>query len=228
MKYLIYLFFLFTCIISFGQQTYKFTEGELQFIHPEGGIFIKKDNVIYKLYLKNILDYEQFSKGFKYEFNNTSIEEVENLKKDFSTIFANEIIKYDFNKLNKKKFITKDIDNDNYQFVKYNKDFFVVGVLDDSLEKPRNYYLLHYCILDFGKGKKILYHSEGYIIPTNEKLNFLFEHEGLNTAFKNYATINYKKLKANEIQILKKAMTSKEVKDFLENDKNAETLVPSF
>ena len=31
-----------------------------------------------------------------------------------------------------------------------------------------------------------------------------------------------------KIQILKKAMTSKKVKDFLENDKNAETLVPSF
>jgi hypothetical protein len=203
MKQILNILFLLFTILSFAQQTYKFTEGELQFIHPEEGIFIKKDNVIYKLDLENIADYEEFSKGFKYEFYNISIKDVENLKKDISTIFVNEIIKYDFNKLNKKKFITKAIDNDNYQFVKYNKDFFVVGVLDDSLEKPRNYYLLHYCILDFGKGKKILYHSEGYIIPTNEKLNFLFEHEGLNNAFKNYATINYKKLKANEIQILK-------------------------
>ena len=37
--------------------------------------------------------------------------------------------------------------------------------------------LLHYCILDFGNGKKIIYHSEGYIIPTKEKLNFYFEND---------------------------------------------------
>ncbi len=203
MKQILYISFLLFSIFAFGQQTYKVTEGELVFINPKEGVFIKKDNVIYNLDLENISDYEEISKGFKYEFNNISIEDVENLKKDVSTIYANEITKYDLNKLNKTKFITKAIDDDSYQFVKYNKDFFLIGVLENSSKKPRNEYLLHYCILDFGKGKKIIYHSQGYIIPTKEKLNFLFKNYGLNTAFKSYAKINDIKLKANESQILK-------------------------
>lgn len=202
MNYLIYLLFLFTSIVSFGQQTYKVTEGELVFVNPKEGVFIKKDNVFYQLDLESISDYEEISKGFNYELHASTIEEVEKIKKDVLTIYANEITNYDFNKLNKTKFITKVIDDDNYQFVKYNKDFFIVGVLEDSSKKPRNEYLLHYCILDFGNGKKIVYHSEGYIIPTKEKLNFLFENYGLNTAFKSYTKINDTKLKANESQIL--------------------------
>jgi len=203
MKQIIYILLILSSIFSFGQQTYKVPEGELVFIHPEEGIFIKKDNIIYKLDLENISDYEEISKGFKYELYASTIENVEKIKKDVSTIFANKITKCNFDKLNKTKFITKAIDDDNYQFVKYNKEFFLIGILDDSLKKPRNEYLLHYCILDFGNGKKVVYHSEGYIIPTKEKLNFLFENYGLNNAFKSYATINYKKLKANEIQLLK-------------------------
>ena len=203
MKKIIYLsFFLFT-VFSFAQQTYKITEGELQFIHPEKGVFIKKKNIIYKLDFENMEDYEEMSKGFKYEFNFTTIEEIEKIKRDAKTIFTKEINKYNFNKLKKTKFVTKVNDDDNYQFVQYNKDFFSVGILEDSLQKPRNEYLLHYCILDFGNGRKIIYHSEGYIIPTKEKLNFFFENNNLNNAFTNYSVITYKELKANERHLLK-------------------------
>ncbi|UUC46874.1 hypothetical protein [Flavobacterium cerinum] len=202
MKNLILLWFLFISIVSFGQQTYKVTEGELQFIHPKEGIFIKKENKIYKLDLENISDYEEIAKGFNYKLNNTTLEDVENLKNDPSTIFAKEITKYNFNKLEKTKFITKVTDDDNYQFIKYNKAFFLVGILEDSLQKPRNEYLFHYCILDFNNGKKIIYHSGGCIVPTKEKLNFLFDHYSLNKAFTSYSTINYNKLKANEIHLL--------------------------
>lgn len=203
MKYLIHLGVLLISIASFGQQTYKVTEGELQFIHPEEGIFITKDSMTYKLDLVNISDYEEMSKGFRYGLNSTTSEEVEKVKNDASTIFAKEITKYNFNRLKKTKFITKVTDEDNYQFVSYNKAFFLIGILEDSLQRPRNEYLLHYCILDFGNGKKIIYHSGGYIVPAKEKLNFLFEHYGLNNAFKNYAALNYDKLKANEIHLQK-------------------------
>lgn len=203
MKQLLYISFFLFSILAFGQQTYKVTEGELQFINPEKGIYVKKNNLIYKLELENISDYEEMSKGFKYELNTKSIETINTIKNDTSTIFASQIVKYNFNKLNGTKFLTKVIDDDNYQFVKYNKDFFLVGVLENSSGKPRNEYLLHYCILDFGKGKKILYHSEGYIIPTKEKLNFLFENYSLNNAFKSYSKINDYQLKSNESQILK-------------------------
>ena len=203
MKKLLYISFFLFSILSFGQQTYKVAEGELQFIHPVKGIFIKKNNQIFKLKLENISDYEEISKGFKYELNATSHEEIEKTKKDAKTIFSKEIIKYNFNKLNKTKFVTKVNEDDNYQLVQYNKDFFSVAIFEDSLQKPRNEYLLHYCILDFGNGKKIIYHSEGYIIPTKEKLNFYFGNYNLNRAFESYTIIDYNKLKANELHLLK-------------------------
>jgi hypothetical protein len=203
MKYLLYISFFLFPILSFGQQTYKVTEGELQFVMPGKGIFIKKNNQIFKLQLENISDYEEMSKGFKYELNATTFDEIEKIKKDAKTIFSKEIIKYNFNKLNKTKFVTKVNNDDNYQFVQYNKDFFSISILEDSLQKPRNEYLLHYCILDFGNGRKIIYHSEGYIIPTKEKLNFYFENYNLNNAFKSYTIIDYNKLKVNELHLLK-------------------------
>lgn len=75
--------------------------------------------------LENISDYEEISKGFKYELNATSHEEIEKAKKDAKTIFSKEVIKYNFNKLNKTKFVTKVNEDDNYQLVQYNKDFFL-------------------------------------------------------------------------------------------------------
>lgn len=203
MKQLLYISFFLFSVLSFGQQTYKITEGELQFILPGKGIIIKKDNQFFELKLENISDYEEMSKGFKYELNATTFDEIEKIKKDAKTIFSKEIIKYNFNKLNKTKFVTKVNIDDNYQFVQYNKDFFSISILEDSLQKPRNEYLLHYCILDFGNGRKIIYHSEGYIIPTKEKLNFYFENYNLNNAFENYSIVNYNKLKANELHLLK-------------------------
>ena len=72
---------LFTQLI-FSQKTYKITEGELQFIHPDEGVYIKKENTLYQLKLEDISDYEEFSKGFKYELSNTTFEEIEKLKKE--------------------------------------------------------------------------------------------------------------------------------------------------
>lgn len=189
---------LFTQLI-FSQKTYKITEGELQFIHPDEGVYIKKENTLYQLKLEDISDYEEFSKGFKYELSNTTFEEIEKLKKDASTVFSTNIIKYDFKNLDKKKFITKIDDDDNYQLNKYNKDFFSIGILEDSLSKPKNEYLFHYCILDFGKGKKIIYHSEGFIIPTKDKVKFLFEDYSLNEAFKKFESTKFTNLTALEI-----------------------------
>ena len=45
MKQILYITFLFLSILSFGQQTYKVTEGELQYIIPGKGIIIKKGDV---------------------------------------------------------------------------------------------------------------------------------------------------------------------------------------
>lgn len=203
MKQISLIIFLLSSVFSFCQRTYKVTEGELQFINPQKGIFVKKENIIYNLVLKNISDYEEISKGFKYELEITTTEEVEKLKKDNSTIFKSEITKYNFNKFNNTKFITNVKDDDNFQLVKYNNDFISIAILEDSLQKPRNEYLFHYCILDFGNNKKIIYHEEGLIIPTKEKIKFIFENYNMSNVFKTYSTINYETLKANELHLLK-------------------------
>lgn len=212
-----FLVFLFIGIFAYGQKVFKVTEGELQFINPEEGIYVKKDNKYYQLGLENISDYEELSKGFKYEFDNTTFEKIEKLKKDPSTIFATDIIKYDMKKLGIQKFTTKIYDDDNYQFYKYNKNFLSIAVIEDSLKNPRNEYLLHYCILDFGHNKKIIYHSEGFIVPTEEKVSFLFKSYSLNEAFKKHqSVVQYKQLKAVEIHLSEKELILN--KDFYKID----------
>ncbi len=51
MKQLLYILFFLFSILSFGQQTYKVTEGELLFVMPGKGIIIKKDNQFFEMKL---------------------------------------------------------------------------------------------------------------------------------------------------------------------------------
>lgn len=213
----IIVFLLLYTLFSFGQETYKVTEGELQFIHPEKGLFIKKGSIVYEFQIEDISDYEEIAKGLTFDLKAITNEDVDNIKKDSKTILAKDIIRYNFSKLKNTKFITRVNDDDNYQFIKYNKDFFLIGIIEDSLTKPRNEYLFHYCLLDFGHGRKIIYHSEGCIIPTKEKLNFFFEdYNFLNRSFENYTITKFKKLKANELHLLKSDLTLN--KDFYKID----------
>ncbi|MBE8724517.1 hypothetical protein [Flavobacterium hungaricum] len=189
--------------VSFGQKVFKIKEGELQFIHPEKGVFVKKSNSLYHLKLEDIDHFEGLTKPLKYELEKVTEKEFEQVQKDSSTIIASKIISFDFKKLDNQRFTTKnDInEDDNYRFYKYNKNFFVVSVLEDSIQHQRNEYLIPYCILNFGGNKKIMYHSKGFIVPTKEKTQFLFDRSNLNDSFKNYDVSVYKNLNAIDIQV---------------------------
>ena len=200
MKYLLlFSVLLLASQLSLAQQTFKITEGELAFIHPEEGIFIKKNNVIFELKLDRISDYEEVSKGFKYELEDPTLEEIKRLKNDFSTVFASEIAKYNFRKLNSTKFRTNVSDAVNYQLMRVNNDFISIAVLKDSLQKLNNEYLLHYCILDFGHNRKIIYHQSGFIVPTKAKLNFMFSENSIGEAFQKYSAEYFKNFKAIDL-----------------------------
>jgi len=101
---------LLTTQVSVGQKVFKIKESEVQFIHPEKGIFIKKSNSFYHLKLEDIDHFEGLTTQLKYEFKKVTIEEIEQIRKDSSTIIASKIIPFDFKKLDKQRFTTnKDL-----------------------------------------------------------------------------------------------------------------------
>lgn len=200
MKYLLlFSMILLSSQLLMAQQTFKITEGELAFINPEEGIFIKKNNVIFELKLDRISDFEEVAKGFKYELEDTTSEETERIKNDSSTVFASEITRSNFSKLGSTKFITNVPSAVNYQLIKVNHDFMSIAILKDSLQKPSNEYLLHYCILDFGHNMKVIYHQRGLIVPTKAKWNFMFSESSIREAFRSYSAIDFKNFKAIDL-----------------------------
>lgn len=186
--------------VCFAQKVFKIKEGQLQFVNLEKGIFIKKGSLYYQVRLQRITDYEELSKGFTYELENVTLAEIEDVKKDISTISASDIIKSDFKILETQKITTKNNNGkNNYQLYKYNKNFFGIDFLKDSLQKPVKQFLFYYCILDFGNNKQIICHDGGFIIPAKEKISFLFEDHDLNESFKNYQASQLKNLTTSEV-----------------------------
>lgn len=186
--------------VCFAQKVFKVKEGQLQFVNPGKGVFIKKGNLYYQVRLQRITDYEQLSKCFTYELEIVTLAEIEYVKKDISTILASDIVKADFKILETQKITTKNDNNkNNYQFYKYNKNFFGIDFLKDSVQKPVKQFLFYYCILDFGNNKKIIWHDGGFIIPAKERIRFLFEDNDLNESFKNYQTSQLKSLTTSEV-----------------------------
>lgn len=198
-KKLLFIFVLLTQV-CFGQKVFKIKEGQLQFINADKGVFIKKGNAYYHLQLPRINDYEDLSTGVKYELDEITLEEINDLKKDSATISALDIIKFDFENLETKKFITKNSSNqNNYQFYQYNRNFFAIDFLKDSSHKPVKKFLMDYCILDFGNNNKIILHEEGFIVSTKQKVRFLFKDKDLNEVFRNYETEKLKSFTTAEV-----------------------------
>ncbi|WP_163411524.1 hypothetical protein [Flavobacterium ajazii] len=183
--------FIFVLVVQicFSQKTFKIKEGQLQFINADKGIIIKKGDLYYKLQLPNMNDYESLSEGFKYELDEVTLEEINEVKKDSGTIFSSDITEVDFKNLDTKKIITKNKSGEeNYQLYKYNKNFLTIDFIKNSSQKPSKQFLMHYCFLDFGDHKRIILHDEGLIAPEKEKMLFLFKKNDLNKPFKNYIT----------------------------------------
>lgn len=175
----VFLIFFFLLIhpICNGQQTYTFSEGELQFIHPEKGIVIKKNDSFYKLDIN--VDFIGNKQNISSVLSPIKEDEVKILSKKQNSITYNEIDgSYDFKKLQKLQFVYEEDKDHSYKFCQFNPNYF--AIFSNKRENGATYTSLveymPYIFIQLGK-KKIIYtydNEQVYLIPTKNKIN-LFE-----------------------------------------------------
>mgnify|MGYP006348159945 FL=1 len=118
------LVLLFTQFI-FAQKTYNVTEGELQFIHFQEGIIIKKNDSYYKLEIK--VDYELKQNKMYSILTPIKINEIEAFYKSKKLVLKDEIDEnFDFKKLINIEFIIKEKHEDEAwsKFCQMNDNYF--------------------------------------------------------------------------------------------------------
>ena len=197
MKRIIYILCFFLSISSFGQQTYKVTEGELQFIVPNKGIIIKKESDFYlfrKLYNFE-LDNENKSTIYKFELERLTDSQYKNYVNSDTVIFANEVGPLKRSAIKNIRF-TETTEDDFNQFYYLNKDMFVYTETDNFSKQLGRRNLYPFLILDFKNNKQIIYFDDGLIVPLKKELKLL-----LNDKQSNYITEKKVKLKAKEISM---------------------------
>lgn len=174
MKKLLILFFLLATEFCMAQQTYKVTEGELQFINPKKGIVIKKGNTYFSLIIKTEIQNNLLVVGSNSKEITTADYNI--LVNDKSNVFAKSIdSNYNFNKLNTIKFTTFD-DGDKITFYKLNPILFV-SFRENLKEKNKLRFEDYFPFIKLVFGdKSILYTFRDdnlYFIPENGKIKNL-------------------------------------------------------
>ena len=178
MKRIIYILCFFLSISSFGQQTYKVTEGELQFIVPNKGIIIKKESDFYlfrKLYNFE-LDNENKSTIYKFELERLTDSQYKNYVNSDTVIFANEVGPLKRSAIKNIRF-TETTEDDFNQFYYLNKDMFVYTETDNFSKQLGRRNLYPFLILDFKNNKQIIYFDDGLIVPLKKELKLLLNDE---------------------------------------------------
>lgn len=189
MKQIIYISFLLYTILSFGQETYKVTEGELQFVDRVQGIILKKANKYFRLEINSNYDREDFNLKIETKLNEIPESEFQNLKNQKDIVLKSEIDSYNLMDFESYKYNSTHNESSSRTFYKFNKDLYFL-----------NGEFYPYIIFDFGKNKKILYLLESrgdYIIPTKSKLKFLLNF--YNGEFNTYQKTQFSKGKAIDI-----------------------------
>jgi len=197
MKHFFYVSLFLFSVFSLGQQTYKVTEGELQFIVPNKGIIIKKDLnfYIFKKKYNFELDNEDKTSIYKFQLEKLSNSEFEEYSKSSEVIFESDITQLNFNSIKDVKF-TKTTEDDLSQFYYLNKNMFVYSEIDNFSNKPGRKKLYPFFILDFKNNKQIIYFEDRLIVPLEKQLKLL-----LNYRQSNYSIEKNIKLKVKEISM---------------------------
>ena len=193
MKYLLYISFFLFPILSFGQQTYKVTEGELQFIVPGKGIIIKKDNQFFEMKL-NVL-FNKSKKSIETKLQPISEESLKLFCKGKSLVSYSDIKEnHHFNDLQKisfnytDRFSNDDKKYDEYKLYLINKNFFAYFT---NKYKDKNKYTdieeyMPFIIIEF-ENKKIIYtydNEELFIIPTHKLYKIIHQYDSESKEFK--------------------------------------------
>lgn len=154
MKQLLYISFLVLGVFCFGQQTFEFTDGELEFVSKSSGIIIKKDNELYKLRF-NFPDKISDSVNFKLE--KTTWEALKAELADETKYLAHDISPYDFSEIKNLMFTAKE-DDETHRFFALNNDAFVHIRTDFYSDKKRTYAVSShlYFVIKFKNGKEVL------------------------------------------------------------------------
>lgn len=185
MKNLFYILFLFFSVLSFGQPVYKITEGEVQFIHLDYGIILKKDNLYYKLNIE--INYYDHKKELTLEFVAES--EIKELLTSEKTIFYKDIDEnYNFEKLKELSFLytyddketIKNKKHDIYKFCQFNQNYF--AIFQDRHDEKNIYTsveeVMPYMFIEFGNKKIIFTYKEHYyLIPAKNKLKIFQQRD---------------------------------------------------
>lgn len=200
MKSAFFIFFLLLLYPCYGQKTYKVTEGDLQFIHPEKGIVIKKKDSFYTLTIN--VDRTGNEQKIKLVLNPIKKEEAETFSKKEKTVSYDEIDGgYDFKKLQKLQFVYEE-DGHEYKLCQFNPGYFASF---SNKQEDENIYtkleeFMPYIFIQFGKKKIICTYDNEYLclIPAKNKIN-LFE------LYSNYVP---------ELKTEKLSLTNNEVYEF--------------
>jgi hypothetical protein len=167
-KIYIILFLSILCNLTFAQQTYKITEGELQFVSFKKGIIIKKADGFYRL--EPIENSEE-----KFQHTKLELSELEKLKNYKTTVFKDDIIKtFDLNSLKNKKFTyTNEDKEEDYGFL-FNELLFASFRKNEENKLPKFDDLSPFIFIQIN-GLKFIYIFENgvYIIPTKTELKVL-------------------------------------------------------
>lgn len=189
MKQIIYISFFIFSVFSFGQQTYKVTEGELQFIDRIEGIILKKSNKYFRLEINSNYDSEDFILKIETKLNEIPESEFQDLKNQKDIVLNSEMDSHNLKNYEKYKYISTHEEGSTSNFYKFNKDLYFL-----------NGEFYPYLIFDFGKNKKLIYLLESrgdYIIPTKSGLKFLLNF--YRREFNTYQKAQFNKQKAIDI-----------------------------
>lgn len=154
MKLIVYILCLITSAFGFGQQTFEFTDGELEFVSKNTGIIIKKDNELYKLRFNFP---NKISDSINFKLEKTSLEILKTEVEDENIFHASDLTPYDFNKIKNLMFTAKE-DDEIHRFFALNIDTFVHIRTDFYSDHQRTYSESShlYFVIKFNNGKEVL------------------------------------------------------------------------
>lgn len=161
LKHTIFLLTLLSQFFCFGQKTYKFTDGKLQFINPEYGIVIKKDK---KLYIWTTV-LRKANDSITPELIEIPSKLIGVFKKNRKNTYPKDIKPYDFENLKKIRFTVKKKEKNDVRscdLFQFNNEYFVkLFTHNESISAE----VSKYQIVDFGGNSIVLVLNDQLIIP---------------------------------------------------------------
>ncbi|HEY0045777.1 MAG TPA: hypothetical protein VGB44_03600 [Flavobacterium sp.] len=190
-KFFLIILLSFAAQLCSAQKIFRFDEGELQFIHSQYGLIIKKAGEYFEVDLSSNLDFkfDGTSNALKYRLAKISEETYNSyLLKNEKVYKASDIKKASVSELRKSMFEgSEDDDPEKPLFYTLNNQIFVHRRNEGRPNGIGHTESVHpYFIIDFGKSKRVVVFDEGFIFNHRKELKLLFSHNDLKWTAKMY------------------------------------------